>query len=506
MIYENVLALIGKTPLVRIRRLNPNPKVEILAKLEYFNPGGSVKDRAAFFMIEEAERKGELTKEKIILEATSGNTGIGLALVAAVKGYRILLVMSESVSQERVKILKALGAEVIFTPSHLSTDGAIEYAYRLAREEPEKYWLADQFNNQANWKAHYYGTAMEIWEDTGGQLDMVVATMGTTGTLMGISRRMAELSKDVKVVGVEPYFGHKIQGLKNMKESYPPGIYERHRLYKIINIEDELAYETARRLARIEGIFVGMSSGAAMAGALKMAEEIKEGRIVVILPDTGERYLSTSLFVIKKTPGLNIFNTLSRRLEPFIPLEENRAKIYCCGPILNQNLSLSVARRLVIGDIICNYLRTKGIETELITNVTDIDEKTMSSAEERGQNLKDYTDSVFQTFSEDLKFLKMREPLYPLRASEYVAKMIEVVEKLAQKGYAYEKFRSLYFDISRLRPYGSLSKVDLSKIQVGKTVDLDQYEKDNPRDFTLLKRATLNDLKGGSIMRHAGGR
>ncbi len=498
MIYENVLALIGKTPLVRIRKLNPNPKVEILAKLEYFNPGGSVKDRAAFFMIEEAERNGELTKEKIILEATSGNTGIGLALVAAVKGYRILLVMSESVSQERIKILKAFGAEILFTPAHLSTDGAIEYAYRLAREEPDKYWLADQFNNHANWKAHYYGTAMEIWEDTRGQLDMVVATMGTSGTLMGVSRRMAELSKDIKVVGVEPYFGHKIQGLKNMKESYPPGIYERHRLYKVINIEDELAYETARKLAKLEGIFVGMSSGAAMAGALKMAEELEEGRIVVILPDTGERYLSTSLFLVKKTPGIKIFNTLSRTVEELIPIEENKVKIYCCGPILNQELTLNVARRFVIADIICKYLRWKGLETELVTNVTDIDEKTIRSAEVKGQSLEEYSGHLFKIFLEDLKSLNITEPISHMKASENVDKMIEVVERLTQKGYAYEKFRSVYFDISRLKPYGSLSKVDLSKIQVGKTVDLDQYEKDNPRDFTLLKRATLSDLKKGT--------
>lgn len=497
MIYDSVLKLIGKTPLVRINKLNPYPKVEILAKLEYFNPGGSVKDRAALSMIEDAERKGELTKDKVILEATSGNTGIGLAMVAAVKGYRILLVMSESVSQERVKILKALGAEVLFTPAHLSTDGAIEYAYRLAREEPHRYWLADQFNNNANWMAHYYGTAMEIWEDTQGNLDMVVATMGTTGTLMGVARRMAELSNKVKVVGVEPYLGHKIQGLKNMKESYVPGIYERQRLYKVIHVEDELAYETARQLAKREGIFVGMSSGAAMAGALKMAEELKEGRIVVVLPDTGERYLSTSLFVVKKTPGLKVFNTLSRAVESFVPREDTKAKIYCCGPILSGHLSLNVARRFVIADIVCRYLRSKGIKTEFITNVTDIDEKTIRLAEAKGKSVKEYTDFYYESFVEDLSLINVIKPDFCLRASEHVNKMIDLTEQLVQKGYAYEKFRSVYFDISRLKVYGSLSKVDLSKIKVGKTVDLNQYEKDNPRDFTLLKRATLDDLKKG---------
>ena len=217
---KNILNQIGGTPLVSINGLNQNKDVEILAKLEYFNPGGSVKDRPALNMIEEAEKTGDLTKEKIILEATSGNTGIGLALVAAVKGYRILLTMSEAVSEERVKILKALGAEITFTPAHLGTDGAIEHVYNVIRENPDRYWLADQFNSEANWMAHYNGTAMEIWEQTDGHLNAIVATMGTTGTLMGISRRFRELKPDVQIIGVEPYLGHKIQGLKNMKETY----------------------------------------------------------------------------------------------------------------------------------------------------------------------------------------------------------------------------------------------------------------------------------------------
>ena len=233
-------------------------------------------------MIEEAEKTGALQKGKIILEATSGNTGIGLAMVAAVKGYEILLTMSEAVSEERIKILAALGAEIEFTPAHLGTDGAIEHVYNLARENPEKFWLADQFNNEANWMAHYDGTAMEIWEQTEGRLDAIVATMGTTGTLMGISRRFKELDASVQIIGVEPYLGHKIQGLKNMKESYQPGIFEKKRADQIVNIEDEEAFETSRMLARKEGIFVGMSSGAAMAVALKVARNMERGRIVVI--------------------------------------------------------------------------------------------------------------------------------------------------------------------------------------------------------------------------------
>ncbi len=494
---KDVLELVGKTPLVRINRLNKNPNVEILAKLEYFNPGGSVKDRAAYYMIKDAEEKGILHKKKTILEATSGNTGIGLALVAAVKGYRVLLVMSESVSEERVKILKALGAEIKFTPAHMGTDGAIEYAYSLARAEPENYWLADQFNNESNWKAHYYGTAMEIWEDTGGEVDYIVATMGTTGTLMGISRRMAELAPHIKVIGVEPYLGHKIQGLKNMKESYVPGIYERYRLHKVIHIDDELAYETARRLAKEEGIFVGMSSGAAMAGALKIAQGLERGRVVVILPDTGERYLSTPLFVVKKTTGVRLFNTLSRKLEEVVPIKEPGIKIYCCGPILNDYLNLGIARRLIVADVLRRYLEQKGLEVDLSINLTDLDDRTIEAAEQGGKSLKEFSDFYFQALCEDLKRLSIKEPLKMLRASEHLNDMAALVERLIQKGFAYEKFRSVYFDISRLRQYGSLSKIDLSKIKVGKTVDLNQYEKDNPRDFTLFKRCTLNDLKRG---------
>ncbi|MCU0597151.1 MAG: PLP-dependent cysteine synthase family protein, partial [Desulfobacterota bacterium] len=267
--YNNVLDHIGGTPLVSLRQLNTNRNVQILAKIESFNPGGSVKDRPAFYMIEEAERSGELTKDKIILEATSGNTGIGLSLVAAVKGYRILLVMSEAVSDERKKILRAMGADLRFTPAHMGTDGSIEFVYNLIREEPRKFWLADQFNNEANWLSHYHGTAEEIWEQTAGDLDCIVASMGTTGTLMGLSRRFKELKPSVQIVGVEPYMGHKIQGLKNMKESYPPGIYDRKRVDRIVHIDDAEAYETARLLAKKEGLFVGMSAGAATAVALK---------------------------------------------------------------------------------------------------------------------------------------------------------------------------------------------------------------------------------------------
>ena len=494
---NSILDLIGNTPLVPIHKLNPNRNVEVLAKLECFNPGGSVKDRPALYMIEEAEKKGELTKDKIILEATSGNTGIGLALVAAVKGYRILLVMSESVSEERVKILKAMGAEIKFTPAHLSTDGAIEYVYNLVRKEPDKYWLADQFNNEANWKAHYHGTALEIWEQTQGCLDIAMAAMGTTGTLMGLARRLRELDPNVKVVGVEPYLGHKIQGLKNMKESYQPGIFDRTLLDRIIHIDDEEAFQTARGLAKQEGLFVGMSSGAAMAAALRLAREMSSGRIVVVLPDGGERYLSTPLFTVKKTSGIRFYNTLTRKKEEFVPLEENRVTIYSCGPTLCHHITLGQCRRFIFADLLRRYLEFKGFSVTHIMNLTDLDDRTIEGAEKAAMSLKEFTESYYKAFLQDLEKLNIKKATHYPKASEFVVDMIEMVKKLMEKGVAYEKFRSIYFDISRVEGYGELSRIDLDKIRVGKTVDLDQYEKDNPRDFTLLKRSTLNELKKG---------
>jgi len=493
----NILDRIGWTPMVPLNRLNPNKNVEILAKLEFFNPGGSVKDRAALCMIEEAEKRGELTGDKIILEATSGNTGIGLSLVAAVKGYRVLLVMSEAVSEERKKILRAMGADLEFTPGHLSTDGAIEYVYNLALNEPDRYWLADQFNNPDNWRSHYLYTSMEIWKDTGGSLDAVVASMGTTGTLMGLSRRFRELDPGVRIIGVEPFMGHKIQGLKNMKESYRPGIFEKNRADRILNIDDEEAFETARALARKEGVFAGMSAGAAVAAALRVAGEMGSGRVVVIIPDGGDRYLSTTLFVDRKKTALSLYNTLTRSKEPFVPLEENRVSMYACGPTLCEDIRIGHCRRFVFTDLVHRYLKFRGYEVRLIMNVTDLDDRTIQGAQAQGIPLREFTGRYFRSFMDDLKSLNVLPATEYPRASDHVQEMIRLAESLVEKGFAYEKFRSIYFDISRFQEYGALSRIDLNKIRLGKTVDLEQYEKANPRDFTLLKRATLAELKQG---------
>ncbi|MDD5309290.1 MAG: cysteine synthase family protein [Deltaproteobacteria bacterium] len=296
--FSNPLDMIGNTPIVPIRRLrhDQNPRVEIWAKLEGFNPGGSVKDRIAKSMVEAAEKDGRLKPGMCILEATSGNTGIGLALVSSVKGYALVLTMSGGVSVERRKILAAYGAELILTPADKGTDGAIEHAYNLADQEPDRWFLIDQYNNAANPQAHYDGTAPEIWRQTDGRITHLVATMGTTGTVMGCSRRLRELNPAVRVHAVEPYLGHKIQGLKSLKEAYVPGIFDKKLVDEKINVADEDAYATSRRAAKEEGLLVGMSSGAALFAALDLAGRIDEGVIVAILPDFGERYLSTNLF------------------------------------------------------------------------------------------------------------------------------------------------------------------------------------------------------------------
>ena len=496
---NNILELVGGTPLVRINRINPHPKVEVYAKLEAMNPGGSVKDRPALYMIEQAEKSGELTPGKIVLEATSGNTGIGLAMVCAVKGYRMLFTMSESASAERRKILKAYGADILLTPAHLATDGAIEEAYRLAREHPDKYFLVDQFNNENNWKSHYdHGTADEIYQGTEGKVKAVVISMGTTGTLMGITRRMRELDPKIKVIGVEPYQGHKIQGLKNMKESYPPGIFNPFEPDAIVNVDDDSAYETARRLAREEGIFVGMSAGAAMKVALDQAAQLGEGPVVALLPDGGERYLSTSLFVSEKVPvPLKFFNTLTRSVDDLEPVRAGRVGIYACGPSLDGPADLGLCRRMVVADLVRRHLEARGFEVKLVINIADIDDRTVNQCLHEGDKLGEFAARWEKAFFDDMAALAVLPAHHYPKASEHVADMIEETRQLLDKGLAYEKLRSVYFNISRFPEYGKLSGTDLNAIQCGKTVDFDYYEKDNPRDFTLFKRATLAELKAG---------
>ena len=289
-------AAIGNTPLVALQNLNGNPRVNLLGKLEGANLSGSVKDRAAYYMIMKGEECGELTRDKIVVEATSGNMGIALAAIGAAKGYRLKLCMPECVSLERQRVLSALGAEVMLTPAQEGTDGAIREARQLVEQEPDKYYMPNQFDNENNVLAHYETTGPEILSQTKGEVDVFVAGMGTTGTLMGAGQYLKEKKPKMVIVGVEPVEGHTIQGLKNMNESIVPKIYRPHLWDEKVIVEDEESFEMTRLLATREGLFLGMSSGAAVAGALRLAKNMDRGTIVVILPDRGDRYLSTTLF------------------------------------------------------------------------------------------------------------------------------------------------------------------------------------------------------------------
>lgn len=495
---DSIIDLIGQTPLIRVSRMCPNPNVELYVKLESMNPGGSVKDRIGLSMIEAAEASGELVPGKVVLEASSGNTAIGLAMVCAVKGYKLAVTMSESASEERKKILRAYGAKIILTPGHLATDGAIEEAYRLAREYPDQYVLVDQFNNEANWRAHYDGTGKEIWEATDGKVDVVVITMGTTGTLMGNTRILKELNPNVRVVGVEPFKGHKLQGLKNMKESYPPGIFEPSVPDAIVNIEDEPAYEMARRLAREEGIFVGMSAGAAMKVAMDEAEKLDAGVVVALLADGGERYLSTSLFESQTVPEpLKLYNTLSRQVEDFRPATPGKVTVYSCGPSLDGPPDLGLCRRLVFADMLRRYLEYRGYEVKHGMIIADIDDRVVNECLASGEPLADFTGKWEEVFFRTLDELGVkRAHLYP-KASEHVNDMIDQTRALLERGLAYEKLRSVYYSIKQFPEYGRLSGVDLEAVHSEKSTVYDYYEKDNPRDFALFKRTTLPELKAG---------
>jgi cysteine synthase B len=295
----SVIDIIGNTPLVTIRRVwdSDATGVRVLAKLEGANPGGSVKDRPAYFMLKAAIASGELTKDKIILEPTSGNTGIGMAMIAAAMGFRIKLIMPACVSQERRSILMALGAEIELTPGCEKTDGAIRRAHSIMEQSGNRYYMPNQFANDANWRSHYETTAPEIIRDVNGDVNCVVAGMGTTGTLMGCSRFFRERHPSVKTIGVEPELNHRIQGLKNMNESIVPKIYDPALLDGKIICSDDNAFNTTRELALRDGLFCGISSGAALWAAMQSARDLQRGStVVVILPDRGDRYLSTEVF------------------------------------------------------------------------------------------------------------------------------------------------------------------------------------------------------------------
>jgi cysteine synthase B len=295
-IKDSILETVGKTPMVRLRRIGAPPGVEILAKIEGFNPMGSVKERIALEIVEQAERDGTLRPGMTLLESSSGNTGIGLAMVGAARGYDVVITMPHKASVERRQILRALGATVILTPPEGNSDTAWEMADAMARREPDRYFRVAQYDSPHNPGAHYRTTAAEIWEQCGGRLDAMVATLGTTGTVVGAGRRLKELDPRVRIVAAEPQRAHTQMGLRNLDEARVPPIWDPSVVDEKVVVADADAYRCARELARREGILGGISSGTAVAAALEVGGRMGGGRIVAVLPDRGEKYLSTSLF------------------------------------------------------------------------------------------------------------------------------------------------------------------------------------------------------------------
>lgn len=300
-IRPSILDEIGNTPLLRIRKfIDPLKPVELYAKLEMFNPGGSVKDRPALQMILDAEASGALTPEKTILDSTSGNTGIAYAMIGAAKGYRVDLVMPANASVERRHVIQAYGGRLVLSDPTEGSDGAILKCREMLAADPGRYYKPDQYNNPSNPKAHFLHTAPEIWAQTGGRITHFVATIGTSGTLVGTGRRLKELNPDIQVIAVEPPEFHGIEGLKNMDVSIVPGIYDPSVYDRKIRVETEEAYAAVRRLARELGLLVGQSCGAALVGALRVAEEAGEGVVVTLFPDSGEKYMSTPLWRLER--------------------------------------------------------------------------------------------------------------------------------------------------------------------------------------------------------------
>jgi S-sulfo-L-cysteine synthase (O-acetyl-L-serine-dependent) len=294
----SLLATIGRTPLLRLQRLVPDrPGVEIYAKAEFQNPGGSVKDRAARAILEDAEARGRLHPGSIILDATSGNTGIAYAMIAAAHGYKLKLCVPENVTPERLRILRAYGADVILTSAMEGSDGAIREARRLYERDPARYFYADQYNNDANWRAHYETTGPEILEQTNGRVTHFVAGLGTSGTFVGTGRRLREHRAGIRLISVQPESPlHGIEGLKHMDSAIVPGIYDPVLADEDMRVTTEQAHVLTRRLAAEEGLLVGASSGAALAAALDLASRVREAVIVTIFPDSGTRYLTESFW------------------------------------------------------------------------------------------------------------------------------------------------------------------------------------------------------------------
>ncbi|HVB77649.1 MAG TPA: cysteine synthase family protein [Candidatus Nitrosotalea sp.] len=295
---DHITQLVGNTPLVRVKMFSDlNPRLDVFAKWEWCNPGGSVKDRAALSMIEDGERRGVLTRDRILIDSTSGNTGIAYALIARAKGYRVRLVMPENVSAERKRLAEAYGAELVYSDGMEGSDGAIRLCHELIERDPDLYFYPDQYNNPANPRAHYDGTAVEILTQTGGRVSHFIAGLGTTGTFTGSARRLKEHDPSIRTIAVQPEDPfHGLEGLKHLPSAIPPGIWDPSLADDLWGAPTEGAYELARNLVRSEGVLVGHSSGAVLWAVSQLAREVDRGMVVVIFPDRGDRYLSTGLY------------------------------------------------------------------------------------------------------------------------------------------------------------------------------------------------------------------
>jgi S-sulfo-L-cysteine synthase (O-acetyl-L-serine-dependent) len=302
LVSPGITKLVGNTPMLRVRLFEREfPRLEVYAKAEWFNPGGSVKDRAALAMIQDGERRGALTKQKTIIDSTSGNTGVAYALMGAAGGYRVRLVMPANVSAERKALVTAYGAEIVYSDAGEGSDGAIRMVRDLVASDPESYFYPDQYSNPANPRAHYEGTAVEILEQTGGRVTHFVAGLGTTGTFVGTSRRLKEHDLSIKTIAVQPEDAfHGLEGLKHIPTAITPRIWDPSLADEVWGCPTEPAYDLAREIARTEGLLVGHSSGAALWAVRRLAESIREGVVVTVFPDSGDRYLSTGLYVSRR--------------------------------------------------------------------------------------------------------------------------------------------------------------------------------------------------------------
>jgi len=497
---KNILDTIGNTPLVKIKKLNPNPRVNIFAKLEGFNPTGSVKDRIALAMIEDAEKSGILNKSKTIIEPTSGNTGIGLAMVANVKGYKVKIVMPESMSIERRQVIKTFGAELILVKEEDWRDAAIKFTKDLLQKERNLVML-NQFENKANVRIHYETTGKEIWKQMNGKkIDVFIAGIGTGGTITGAGKRLKEKNKKIKIIGVQPKIGETIQGLKNLKEGYTPPVLDLKIIDKIIEVDEKTTFKITHRLAREEGLFVGPSSGAAMYAAIRTAKELSKGNIVVILPDRGEKYLSIApelfyKFGDYKFMNLKFYNTLSRKKEILRPRKNKKVQMFVCGPTVYDFPHIGHARTYIVFDTVAKYLKRKGYNVFYLQNITDIDDKVIIRAKKEKISWEDLSKKFEKEYLKDMESLNVNSVTKYARATDHIKEIISQVKRLLEKKIAYQIKDGIYYNIKKFKDYGKLSRRTVFQAEDAVSRIDEAKEKRNKGDFCLWKFSKRGEPK-----------